>query len=1209
MQEHLKSILKQEDTILFIGSGISTWSGLPTWPTLIDELAEYLTNRGIDASLIKSEAKRGELLQAASYAFDKLTNMDIAEFVRQACRLTSAHPHEIHHKIVTLGPNCFITTNYDHLIESSLRQWRTDRYWRIVKNCQLIETAEIVQARANDFVFKLHGDAEDAESIILTREQYRKLLPDGEYHHALETARTLMVSRPVVYLGFGLRDPDFLYVRDLLANTYKGGTRDHYAIIADITAYEMNYWKRNYGIHMITYSTTNRSDGSRDHSALLSLLDELRVTLTPGAPAKETLDQKDIDVRLILSLARHAARFAMAEKPQIEFPIKVHSANKPTHGLFINTDPFDNSRVEELLDENNGRFVLIGLPGAGKSYALRHSAARLSEKLHQICLSDSFNSENVIVPIVADLKLYSGDLFKLIEKVLPIDLSLTTLLKHFKVKIYLDAFNEMHREYTESGAWENDFNEFIETVTPASVIITSRTSDELDKLKLPVYKLDQLDSNFVEAELEKNHISIAGKFHRDIHSLLLKPFYFQLINNGTVKLSEEPHPRDVYHAIFTRLSFEYEQRFSVSLDLERILSTAAYNAVDRGEEAIPVTIFAVSINNILESEGYTLVVTAELINWLIAKNILLPYSASRVAFFHQSVTEFLAADEFVRRYTSTPNMLKEKLSWRNWDQVLLLTLSMLPEQNAEEFLNDVVSMDIELALAAVKYMETSTEEVVERLLEQMTRLYVKRGLDHNGIVAYRLMRDLPVSPKHEPKLRQMISMGNIIGGAAASCLFKLKGMDVRDELIELLFNYRNDYNFCSEIAAEIKPTITNDDLSRLVDLTGRVQSSLDGNNELDTEVGGFISSIGYLLKGIKPSVIYEAFFNLSKPINEQSVNISIILDGLREQEAYSSDSLAIASELLLAGANESAVAISFIARFSEKPLELDWSPFNEPHIKRIISILRDDDRYGQWSLDSLKAICNYNKDIVKIPYQLLKSEHGVLKAALLYAINSNDSQAVFDALSEVQKMHPEELEKEPLGIIRHIELNWAGQETLFVELLRLRNFLLAYCLIESISDPVAGYIIDFLEIGPIQWWLEWLAEDNQEGLWWYFQDRMTSLFANKLRKEVQDEFVSEFNNENSQYRKMLSRTVLIKQHDLTTDRFNNGAISFLLSDLTSEDCCDHHYAHLLGRTATESFVLERLMPLLSDKSEPFNNNLIRVLREAGKRHGRRYVAC
>ena len=233
MNEQLKQALKQEDTILFIGSGISCWSGLPSWTGLLNQLADLLQCSSRDAELVRKEIKQ-DLLQAASYGFDQLTAAEVGEFMRKACQLGTAAPHKIHRRIVSLGPRCFITTNYDQLLEESLRTWQPGRPFRTVTNKQPFEEADIIQARKLDFVFKPHGDVGDVESIVLTREQYRKLLEGGEWRHALESLKTLLVTRRVVYLGFGLRDPDFLLLRDVLANTWKGGTRDHYAIMADV---------------------------------------------------------------------------------------------------------------------------------------------------------------------------------------------------------------------------------------------------------------------------------------------------------------------------------------------------------------------------------------------------------------------------------------------------------------------------------------------------------------------------------------------------------------------------------------------------------------------------------------------------------------------------------------------------------------------------------------------------------------------------------------------------------------------------------------------------------------------------------------------------------------------------------------------------------------------------------------------------------------
>jgi hypothetical protein len=88
---------------------------------------------------------------------------------------------------------------------------------------------------------------------------------------------------------------------------------------------------------------------------------------------------------------------------------------------------------------------------------------------------------------------------------------------------------------------------------------------------------------------------------------------------------------------------------------------------------------------------------------------------------------------------------------------------------------------------------------------------------------------------------------------------------------------------------------------------------------------------------------------------------------------------------------------------------------------------------------------------------------------------------------------------------------------------------------------------------------------------------------------------------------LLSRFVLPHRSDITTDVFSEDAISFLLADLSREKIRASFSEHLLARTATEQFVTECLLPLLADAKQPLLNNLHEVLKEAGSRHGRRYI--
>lgn len=49
--EKPKHVLAQEDTVLFVGSGISLWSWLPSWSGVIEELATCVESAGATAAL------------------------------------------------------------------------------------------------------------------------------------------------------------------------------------------------------------------------------------------------------------------------------------------------------------------------------------------------------------------------------------------------------------------------------------------------------------------------------------------------------------------------------------------------------------------------------------------------------------------------------------------------------------------------------------------------------------------------------------------------------------------------------------------------------------------------------------------------------------------------------------------------------------------------------------------------------------------------------------------------------------------------------------------------------------------------------------------------------------------------------------------------------------------------------------------------------
>ncbi|MGB4776724.1 MAG: SIR2 family protein, partial [Daejeonella sp.] len=711
MIEKLRQVLKQEDTVLFIGSGVSLWSDLPTWTELIQELIDFIKENGLDANLTEQELKRGDLLQAASYGFDKLTKSQFAQFIREASRLGNAQPHDIHNKIIALGPNCYITTNYDKLLEMSFQKWKSDKYFRTVVNTQLTETSEIVGARSNSFLFKLHGDAENSDSIILTREQYRALNPGGELNHALETARTLMLSRPIVYIGFGLRDPDFLYLKDLLINTYKGGARDHYAIMADIGEQEKDYWRRNFGIHLIEYRTISVSNGKKDHTPILKLLDSLKASETKVSSSTFVLNPE-----FILSLNRHAAKYYGFETSRLHLPLVVHpiESNKKRDNNFR----FYEAPIEKLLDDGPDKFILIGLPGGGKSYSFKASVARLSKNLSRACIEDNLKTNETIIPIYVDLKLYEGNLVKLIEQNIPVGINLSILCSNFKVKLYLDAFNEVPKEFIELKIWNSDFSTILKNYS-FSLVISSRTIDGLEELEYPAFNLDSIDEEFVKSSLAQNRLELKGIFRNEIISLLQKPFFYKLIFENQFQIESETSPKKIYSSLLSLINKRLNERFKANINLLEPLSSVAIAALNNGEEAFKIELLKKLIESEAKKNTDITVSSLDVINWLVSQDFLIPLVNGRICFFHQSVTEYLAANKLASLFVDNNKILKEKLSFRRWDQALFLCLSLLKKEEADKFLETIIRIDFELALSSVKYLEEDTKEIVERLLNEI----------------------------------------------------------------------------------------------------------------------------------------------------------------------------------------------------------------------------------------------------------------------------------------------------------------------------------------------------------------------------------------------------------------------------------------------------------------------------------------------------------
>jgi hypothetical protein len=1207
----VREILKRDDTILFIGSGLSLWSGLPSWSNLLEEMAKYIERLGYSAELVRKEVDSGNLLQAASYGVDLLPPREFPRFIRQVCHYGEVSPHLIHEKVVTLGPTCFITTNYDQLIEDAFRQIHGS-VLRSVTNNQLAETADIIQARANNFIFKPHGDVTDSNSVILTREQYRSIL-HGERKAALEALKVLLVSRPIVFLGFGLRDPDFIFVQDYLLDVFKGEACDYYAVMASVSDQERSFWLRKYGLHILTYQTVG--EDKRDHSLLLTLLDSLLNTNEKNAYAPP-LYKGDKPLELlpeqILALARYAKKivYTLTVTNKLELPLHASYVRKDTNQLdsresrYFSRQP----KIENLLSEFTQNMILIGNPGAGKTYSLKRYCSVLAKNLEDACLNDVALLSTFRIPLYVDMKLYNGNLWKIAEESLPSLLPLNELCSQGQVIFVLDSYNELPREYAENGHIERDLATFLQRIGGCRVIIASRTIEGLQSLALPMYCLDEIDYYFVSKYLQEHNKPIQGVFQEELLYLLRKPLYFRLYIENKIALQGNVHPRQVYESLFATLNSDFEQKFGTVVDLGRILSPIAYDSISTGQEAVDLVELQGRLVSQLSKAHITTYDVKELINWLISREVLVPAAGSRLSFFHQSVTEYLAAGELARLYAITPDVLDRCVRYTRWDQALYLTLGFLNKDQGRSFMKRLIQTDLLLAIRAAKYAEYERDQVVAKILNAILtgKSRNERKLRNDVWSRSWNLGSLPVSATHEARLRKLLKCRDVLGGTAGGLLLDIHGAAIKNELIDEMFQNANDYNFCTALGRALRHYIDSNDLGQVVNrFRNLTLHHVPGHDE--EEEHGLLSGCATMFSEFNPDELLKAFQPWQKLNPAQLGLLHTIL-----WENHTSQVNSLKVELIKHGDMEAIFPLNLALYSNEQRQVVDPNFFDKETVAILIESLTSYEQ-GNWATDILQYICEVRADLSEIVKESAAKAEGLLRLILLYCYSVVDKNGFWDELNRLSFEGVEERDRRFLPFFSEFEINWTDRTDLLIRILKQRDGGLAHAVLSTFEvwpDDRQWRDNQYWQIAlePLEWWLDFLNDGQASDVFIDGSDFRSALglfIALHAASETHQQLIARFNQAGYLYRKIIADYILNAVPGMTTDLLSDDAINFLINEL-KQPCFDNKVP-LLAYIATEEFVEKYLLPLLDYNEEPLKTNLYSVLSEAGDRHRRRYI--
>lgn len=207
--------LNDNNVAVFAGAGMSKASGYVDWKELLNDIAEEI---GLKVKI------ENDLISLAQYHVNErggragVTRKILEEFSEHA------EPTENHKLLARLPISTFWTTNYDTLIEDSLKA-----SYKVVDVKHQIKQLANTRPKRDVVVYKMHGDVNHPADAVLTKEDYEFYYRKNEpFITALSGD---LISKTFLFIGFSFTDPNLDYVLSRLHLQFGENSRQHYCFM------------------------------------------------------------------------------------------------------------------------------------------------------------------------------------------------------------------------------------------------------------------------------------------------------------------------------------------------------------------------------------------------------------------------------------------------------------------------------------------------------------------------------------------------------------------------------------------------------------------------------------------------------------------------------------------------------------------------------------------------------------------------------------------------------------------------------------------------------------------------------------------------------------------------------------------------------------------------------------------------------------------
>ena len=215
--------VRENDVVLWIGSGYSLYAGMPT----VGNLKELIMG-------VCSEEERGYLEKISSlHEFSStFVNMrggsenDLYKILRKAFKVVPKDTwvHDLLKEIPQLST--IVTTNYDKLIEGS--------YGNELDG--VITNEHVPLITKNNVLYKIHGDIDLPQTMVVTSEDYTNFFRNQDTP-LWNKIKTLFAENTIVFVGYSLADQNVDYLFENVTSQLGGIQKEAFLIAPNLPSF------------------------------------------------------------------------------------------------------------------------------------------------------------------------------------------------------------------------------------------------------------------------------------------------------------------------------------------------------------------------------------------------------------------------------------------------------------------------------------------------------------------------------------------------------------------------------------------------------------------------------------------------------------------------------------------------------------------------------------------------------------------------------------------------------------------------------------------------------------------------------------------------------------------------------------------------------------------------------------------------------------